>query len=329
MTRPPGPRAARLAGAGARSLAWTAAGGLAALALARVAGSTDSVALVQAQAASGPAWCAAPLVLGVAAWQRDRRLAVVATALCLGAAAWTWGAYGGGADDDLRAVPGDRLRLVTANLWLDNPDVPAAADTIAAQEPDVVVLQEVTPRVLVELERTDLWTALPHHVLDAREGFHGSAVLSARPLTGGLVRLGHTDVLEVRLDLASGPLTVVDVHPAAPVAENGTENWRKGLAEIASSYAGSTRTVVAGDFNATGDHAPYRFVVDAGLREAWTEAGTGFGATWPAGRALPPLLRLDHVLLGRDVAAQDAAVLDVPGSDHRAVRVDLVLPDGR
>jgi hypothetical protein len=55
--------------------------------------------------------------------------------------------------------------------------------------------------------------------------------------------------------------------------------------------------VVTGDLNATRDHGPFRHLLDAGLTDAADAQGSRAwpGMTWPADRAFPPVMRLDHV----------------------------------
>ncbi len=54
-----------------------------------------------------------------------------------------------------------------------------------------------------------------------------------------------------------------------------------------------------------------------GLRDAQDISGSGFGATWPSGDLWPPIMRLDHVLVGNGVGVERVEVLDDVGADHR------------
>ena len=59
---------------------------------------------------------------------------------------------------------------------------------------------------------------------------------------------------------------------------------------------------LAGDFNATLDHAELRRVLDRGYRDAAEQAGVALRPTWPTGkRILPTLVTIDHVLADRRV----------------------------
>jgi endonuclease/exonuclease/phosphatase (EEP) superfamily protein YafD len=83
--------------------------------------------------------------------------------------------------------------------------------------------------------------------------------------------------------------------------------------------------VVAGDFNATLDHAAFRDVLRLGYADSAAQTGNGLIPTWgPPDRAA--LLTLDHVLADRACAVLGYSVQAVPGSDHRAVFAEIQLP---
>jgi len=118
------------------------------------------------------------------------------------------------------------------------------------------------------------------------------------------------------------PVTVTGVHPRPPVRRN-VRRWQQELAAIRSALVATDgQQVVAGDFNASRDHRPFRDLLAAGFldcadaahRRSWP------GFTWPAGRWIPSVVRLDHVLVSQGSATVSASqVIRVPGTDHRGV----------
>jgi endonuclease/exonuclease/phosphatase family metal-dependent hydrolase len=83
--------------------------------------------------------------------------------------------------------------------------------------------------------------------------------------------------------------------------------------------------VLAGDFNATLDHAPFRQLLRLGYADAALQAGNALAPTWgPLGR--PAVITIDHVLVDRRCAVLASSVHAVPGTDHRAVYAEVQLP---
>jgi endonuclease/exonuclease/phosphatase (EEP) superfamily protein YafD len=85
--------------------------------------------------------------------------------------------------------------------------------------------------------------------------------------------------------------------------------------------------VLAGDFNATLDHAALRGLLHRlDVVDAADAAGAGLDMTWPADRSYPALIAIDHVLVDRRAAAREARTFGVAGSDHRALLAVLTVP---
>ena len=79
--------------------------------------------------------------------------------------------------------------------------------------------------------------------------------------------------------------------------------------------------VVAGDFNATRDHRPFRELLAAGFADCAdvSQNRSWPGFAWPAeGRALP-VMRLDHVLVSRTATVPMTRTIRVPRTDHHGV----------
>jgi endonuclease/exonuclease/phosphatase (EEP) superfamily protein YafD len=84
--------------------------------------------------------------------------------------------------------------------------------------------------------------------------------------------------------------------------------------------------VLAGDFNATLDHAPLRDVLRLGYADAAREVGNSLTPTWgPLGKRA--VITIDHVLVDRRCAVLASSVHAIPGTDHRAVYAEIRLPE--
>ena len=84
---------------------------------------------------------------------------------------------------------------------------------------------------------------------------------------------------------------------------------------------------MVGDFNATHDHEPMRAVLDAGVRDAAEEAGSGWQPTWPTKRYgqdwVWPLLTIDHVLTSPHFDAVRTHTVEIPRTDHLTLVAEL------
>jgi vancomycin resistance protein VanJ len=115
----------------------------------------------------------------------------------------------------------------------------------------------------------------------------------------------------------------------------GRDDWQQNVAERMAQAAALARVVRAGtrpvilggDLNAPEISLVVRTLLRAGLRDAWSVAGFGYGYTY--GHALRTgfsFLRIDHVLASPQIGVADSRVGGWRASDHRPVIADLWLP---
>jgi len=223
-----------------------------------------------------------------------------------------------------------RLRVVVANLYVRNPEPERAGAALRALRPDVLVVPELDGRGLVALRSSGLLADLPYRVTQQDVGQESVGLFSRRPLRDlELRRVGGRVLPRATVEVGGVPVRLLAAHPLPPLGGLGPL-WRVSLQDLAAEAARlGLPAVVAGDLNADRDHAAFRGLLDAGLRDAHDEVGRGLARTWPAGL---PLLHLDHVLV-RDAPQARLVPLavrevDVPGSDHRGVVADLAVVAG-
>lgn len=97
------------------------------------------------------------------------------------------------------------------------------------------------------------------------------------------------------------------------------------LRKVAADNPSGTPTILAGDFNASQDHAAFRRILDTGLRDAARLAGAARTPSWPARTAPAAGAQIDHVLVSEEFSVSDARFLSIADSDHRALIVDITL----
>lgn len=226
------------------------------------------------------------------------------------------------------ATAGRPLRVLSVNLLLGRADAAAVMALVRQLRPDVLNTQELTPGAVAELDAAGLRDLMPHRVLQAEWNAGGSGLFSrfpAEPLEGLLPPLEGHNMPAARLGLPGGsPIEFVDVHPVPPIGRKA-ELWQRALEALPGPGRDTVR-ILAGDFNASLDHAPMRRLLARGYQDAADQVGAGLIPTWPANKRIPPIITIDHVLVDRRVGVRAVSVHDVPGTDHRAVFADLRVP---
>lgn len=131
--------------------------------------------------------------------------------------------------------------------------------------------------------------------------------------------------------------TILGVHTHAPVP-GSMEEWLASVEVVVGQCRGDGSDgdgsdgagpapepglIIAGDFNATLDHAPMKDL--GGCADAGLEVGIGGVSTWPTSSHTTLLgSPIDHVLADSTAwRARSASVLTLSGSDHRALVVEL------
>jgi endonuclease/exonuclease/phosphatase (EEP) superfamily protein YafD len=266
-----------------------------------------------------PAWLAIVVAIVVG----SRSLGVAATLVAAGHLALVLPAMSGAPDDV--AGSARRLRVVTANVLFLNQRLPELLDELESYDADVIVLQEVTDRVEVAVERR-LTKAFPFQAVNARDDAFGSMVISRLGLRDQRVLdTAELPMLSTQVRVGDEWVTIWNVHTRAPTLTRRGQLRDEMLDAIVRqrrSVVGPL--VVAGDFNANRWNPTFADVLDADLTDAADAVGHGLRTTFRSGRAPMPMV-LDHVLVSDDIGVFDTRVGEGVGSDHRPLIADLAV----
>jgi endonuclease/exonuclease/phosphatase (EEP) superfamily protein YafD len=237
-----------------------------------------------------------------------------------------------------RAVPnlapagaaGVHLRVLSMNVAGDAAAARDVLRQIRGWRPDVVSLLELPPRAVAAYDAAGIGSVLPQQVLRPLPGFSGTGLYSRLPLRELPPPPGTLfGIAAAQARLPGGvPVDLLSVHVPAPTTREAERHWRHDLRVLpGAAPAPAPPRVLAGDFNATLDHAELRRVLDRGYRDAAEQAGVALRPTWPAGRRiLPPQVTIDHVLADRRIRVISARSVPIFGSDHRGILADLLVP---
>ncbi|MEU1945816.1 endonuclease/exonuclease/phosphatase family protein [Streptomyces sp. NPDC020125] len=247
-----------------------------------------------------------------------RRSATAAVAVVLPALIWC--SLFGGMLLDKRADGGD-LTVVTHNVDEHNPHPARTARALAASGADVLALEELGAAT-AEYERA-LAATYPYHTVRGTVGLwsrypvDASRTVDIAPWPRALRAVVRTP---------KGPVNVFVAHLLSvrfsPVS-GFTAAARDAAAHRLSAALRAEprqRTVLVGDLNGTLDDRALSAVTSP-LRSAQSEAGAGFGLTWPASF---PVARIDHILV-RGVEPRSSWTLPATDSDHLPVAARLKL----
>jgi endonuclease/exonuclease/phosphatase (EEP) superfamily protein YafD len=220
-------------------------------------------------------------------------------------------------------------RGMSLNVYFHNRDYERTLELIRREDPDFVLLLEVTPdwaEAMRALEAT-----YPHGHLEPRKDSGGMALFSRVPIDDLEVRrLGDNgpSTILARLVLPSGTLTLVGAHTSSPKTPQNflTRNQELlDLGRLASSRAGAV--MLLGDMNCT-SWSPYfqDLLAVSGLVDS--RRGFGVEGSWPA-VPLPLRIPIDHCLTTPDVAIKARRIGAAVGSDHRPLVVDFSIVEAK
>lgn len=245
--------------------------------------------------------------------------------------------------DETASTASIPLRVMSYNIMGGRRGMKALLQTIRAQKPDVLCVQEA--EAWKSFDPTPaLQKALPGY------GCVRSAevtTFSKYPIVSRQVHPFPTwaqrDILETVLDVQGRRVRVLNVHfhtvsfTGGPLygnqdfptrVSNSVRNRSEQLAVLLAaldnpnqSTLQSAPTVIAGDFNTPPRGRVYAKMA-ARLGDAWRQSGWGSGHSF---RSDLPVIRIDYVWLSRHFQTRRVWVPQSTASDHRPLVVDLML----
>jgi endonuclease/exonuclease/phosphatase (EEP) superfamily protein YafD len=225
---------------------------------------------------------------------------------------------------------GQSLVVLQANLRLGSADATALTDQVRRGHVDVLTTDELTAGEVARLTAAGLDTVLPYRFVVPRDGGAGTGIWSRYPLTNTQQHNGFRMAqLSATVTVPNAPafeLFAVHLLPPWPFASGTWLREVRLLRDLLNSAATDGRRVIAsGDYNSTLDNPQFRRLLGNGFHDAAERAGSAFEATYPADRAFPPLITIDH-LVTRGINPASVHTVALPGSDHRGLLARLVIP---
>jgi endonuclease/exonuclease/phosphatase (EEP) superfamily protein YafD len=219
------------------------------------------------------------------------------------------------------------LRIVSANLCVENPEIESLLDELWSFDANVLVVQELTPGYLERLRGRGASQRYPFEFVAPQTGVSGFGIFSRFPLEQtDLFRIDLIPAARATVQFEGASLGLVAVHPNPPRGARSLSRWNRywsKMVEVLAQERGPR--LLIGDFNATQYAGWYDRCLATGLRSAHRDRGRGMATTWPNGRRKLPPIRIDHALISEDVACISIQEGIGAQSDHRPVVVDLAI----
>jgi len=224
-----------------------------------------------------------------------------------------------------QSIAAPAYRAVMLNMHWTNEDFERTITFIRQTGADFVILVEVTPEGERALQALNSDYPFSHPLSKITE--HGVMLFSRIPFTeAGVWHLEDRKRPSVVAQLAfrERPLTIIGMHPSAPMRPNRIKRRNLQINQMASFVAAQSSSIMLmGDLNMT-PWSPYfhQFIQQSGLVNG--RIGHGLQPTWPAQL---PLLRIpiDHALVSADVTIHAFKAGPNVGSDHLPIIVDFSL----
>lgn len=228
--------------------------------------------------------------------------------------------------------PGDhplQLRAMLLNVNTSSGDPVRVARMVNETGPQILVLEEISARWMVELRET--LQAFPNSCVRSREDNFGIGLYSKFPLSNARVlNIGEAQLPSILADVTveTTTLAVIATHPPPPIGARYSR-WRNSQLNLIPDHLpkNGSPILLLGDLNVSRWSPHFRRLLKrTGLRDS--SKGRGVQPSWPADN---PLLSIpiDHCLHSPKVKIIKRTIGPDVGSDHYPLIVDIALQGGK
>jgi endonuclease/exonuclease/phosphatase (EEP) superfamily protein YafD len=219
----------------------------------------------------------------------------------------------------------EELKLLHVNVHSNNNQHQRLVDLVAAEDPDMIFLQEITDDWLLGLR--PLLKDYPFTYAVGRSGNFGIAVYSRIPFDS----VSHVEsppfgypTITATARIGERDVTLISSHPTIPLGKQLYTARNQQIDSLLDLLQAADRPIVfLGDFNATmWDLHLKKLAHSAGLANA--RQGFGVLPTWPTFMPFA-MIPIDHVLVSEDISVTNMKTAKGIGSDHLPLIVTLSL----
>ena len=143
------------------------------------------------------------------------------------------------------------LVVMTTNFYAGDADAADVVRIVEERDVGLLVVNEITFGTLDQIEQAGIDDLLPYRIGEPNGAVDGTMVFSREPM-GEAIRLSTVfQSWQVSVGEGDDAITVLAVHPTAPVPPAGAETWRAEHALLLAAAKESDADLVLGDMNAT------------------------------------------------------------------------------
>jgi endonuclease/exonuclease/phosphatase (EEP) superfamily protein YafD len=234
------------------------------------------------------------------------------------------------------------LKIMTYNVFFKNKMPKVAEALIVKNDPDLLVLQELTPSWESYLNK-HIGKTYPYRKLIPLVGTHGCGIYSKYPLgkdTTLLNKSGRPIAQIVALKVKNKQLLISNLHLASPgVAKENPERLFSLYHQVYNERVQQVKTInqlfdkqaakydaciLAGDFNSMRSEPIYKHFTRHWV-DIYAQVGKSFTHNFPNSSKSCALTTIDYIMARGKAKAISAEVVEGGYSDHKAVVATIVL----
>jgi endonuclease/exonuclease/phosphatase (EEP) superfamily protein YafD len=225
------------------------------------------------------------------------------------------------------SVQTESIKICSSNLELINNQIEAVEMLIQKENPDILLLMEVTHN-WQNLLNLNVSKSYPYQIWEPMEGYFGIAFLSKFPINQSKIIYSSQFKLPnilAEIDYNGKPLAFLGIHPPPPINiahfRMRNQQYRQINQQLKTL---ETPVILLGDFNSTKHSNALNILLDnTKLRDS--RLGKGLQPTWSISNQIPPFLALDHLFVSPEINVLKRYVGRSINSDHLPILIEVVL----
>jgi endonuclease/exonuclease/phosphatase (EEP) superfamily protein YafD len=259
-------------------------------------------------------------LIGIALWQRWNKRAIALVVLAAINYSFVLPLYFGKPE-----VPATKpARAMLMNIYAGNGNTEQVLEAIRTADPDLLLLEEVTPKWEQELKV--LKKTYTYRISKPQDDCFGIMLLSKVPLERDkIIEIGTAGVPSIIAEahFPMGVISVIGTHPLPPMGSIYSSHRNNQLEALPLQVQKQQYPVLLiGDLNTTPWSPYFKNLIEAsGLKNSMK--GFGFQPSWTGNAFLK--IPLDHILHSEEIIIHNRMIGPAVGSDHRPVIVDFSL----